>query len=143
MNPLIESFGVIPLKQFEGIWKVFVILHKEGHHWGFPKGRKNPGEQPLQSAQRELFEETGLKVVKLISPDPLIEDYSFRHQRKPQRKRVYYFIAEVEGDIRLQPEEIREGKWLPLAQAAESLTFAEARAICDHVLKLLAKNPAS
>ncbi|MBS3904103.1 MAG: NUDIX domain-containing protein [Simkania sp.] len=137
MIALIESFGVIPLQKTEEGWKVFLILHKEGHHWGFPKGRKHPGEEPLQAAQRELFEETGLSIVKLLSPDPLVEDYSFRQQRKLRRKRVYYFIAEVGGEIRLQPEEIREGKWSLLSKAAEVLTFLEARSICDHILKYL------
>ncbi len=137
MNPLIESFGIVPLKRIDDVWNVFLILHKEGHHWGFPKGRKNPGEQPLEAAQRELLEETGLRITRVIAPEPLVEDYSFRHRGKPQSKRVSYFIAEVEGEVKLQVEEVREGKWIPLAKAGSALTFAEARAICEHVLKIL------
>jgi 8-oxo-dGTP pyrophosphatase MutT (NUDIX family) len=133
MIPLIESFGIIPLKKIDDVWNVFLILHKEGHHWGFPKGRKNPKEPALEAAKRELLEETGLRVSKLLSQDPLVENYSFRHLRKLQRKRVLYFIAEVEGEVRLQPEEIREGKWLPLEAAKETLSFVEAKALCDAV----------
>jgi 8-oxo-dGTP pyrophosphatase MutT (NUDIX family) len=133
MIPLIESFGVIPLKKIDGVWYVFLILHKEGHHWGFPKGRKNPKEPALEAAKRELFEETGLQITKLLNLDPLVENYSFRRLKKLQRKRVLYFIAEVEGEIRLQPEEIREGKWLTLEAAKEALSFAEAKSLCDAV----------
>ena len=134
---LIESFGIVPLQKINGAWHVFLILHKEGHHWGFPKGRKNPGEDALQAAKRELFEETGLQVVKLLCEEPLIENYQFRHQRRLQHKKVCYYIAEVAGAIRLQPEEIREGKWLTLDQAREALSFPEAKAICDEASKLL------
>jgi 8-oxo-dGTP pyrophosphatase MutT (NUDIX family) len=137
MMPFIESFGVVPLQKIDGIWHVFLILHKEGHHWGFPKGRKNPGEDALQAAKRELFEETGLQVVRLLCDKPLIEKYRFRHQRRLQYKKVCYYIAEVDGTVQLQPEEIREGKWLPLDSARDVLSFAEAKAICDEALKLL------
>ena len=137
MIPLIESFGIIPLRKIDGEWKVFLILHKEGHHWGFPKGRKNPGEDHFQAAQRELLEETGLRISKLLQTDPVVENYGFRHQGNPKQKRVYYFIAEVEGEIVLQPEEIREGKWFLLAEALEILSFAQARTILQTAAKLL------
>ncbi len=137
MTPMIESFGIVPLKKIDGQWNIFLILHKEGHHWGFPKGRKNEGEEDLAAAKRELLEETGLHIVKLLSPEPLVENYQFRHQRKLQNKRVCYFVAEVTGDVRLQPEEIRDGKWFPVDKAREILSFAEARAICDGATKFL------
>jgi len=137
MMALIESFGIIPLQKIDRTWCIFLILHKEGHHWGFPKGRKNPGEDALQAAKRELFEETGLEVVKLLSEEPLVENYQFRHQRRLQHKKVCYYIAEVAGAIKLQPEEIREGKWLTLDEAREVLSFPEAKAICDEASKLL------
>ncbi len=138
MMPLIESFGIVPLQKIDDAWHVFLILHKAGHHWGFPKGRKNPGEAALQAAKRELFEETGLQVVKLLCEEPLVESYQFRHRRRLQHKKVCYYIAQVEGEVKLQPEEIREGKWLPLNQAREALSFQEAKAICDEAARLLA-----
>lgn len=138
MHSQTESFGIIPLRRTEKQWQVLVILHKEGRHWGFPKGRKSSlEEEPLQAAQRELKEETGLSVAKLLAQEPLIEGYTFFYQGKPLHKKVYYYIAEVEGLLELQPEEIREAKWISLSQGAEILTFAEARAICRHVARFL------
>ncbi len=32
------------------------------HYWKFPGGRSMPGEKPVQTAVRELFEETGIRV---------------------------------------------------------------------------------
>jgi 8-oxo-dGTP pyrophosphatase MutT (NUDIX family) len=44
------------------------ILLREAHHhydgyvWTFPKGRQKPGETPEETALREVFEETGIKI---------------------------------------------------------------------------------
>ncbi len=131
-----ESFGVIPLMRSEGEWSVFVILHKQGNHWGFPKGNANPGESPLDSATRELEEETGLKVEKLITDQPLIETYTFFGDHEKVHKTVQYFPAIVSGALLLQPEEIRDGKWLSFEEAQEILTFEEAKALCKKIEKL-------
>ena len=38
-----------------------LLCHVTGqHHWDLPKGRREPGESPLQAALRETREETGL-----------------------------------------------------------------------------------
>lgn len=131
----VESFGIVPLMQKDGIWRVFLILHKAGHHWSFPKGRASPGETPLDTAKRELKEETGLDVVSLLRETPFTENYLFKRRGKMTSKKVEYFPAVVSGEPRLQPEEIREGRWFDLKTALQVLTFAEARAICQEIIK--------
>jgi bis(5'-nucleosidyl)-tetraphosphatase len=77
----IESFGIVPFLKEEGGWKVLLILHREGNHWGFPKGKANPGETPLEAATRELKEETGLSVIQILREEPLAEQYQFRRKK--------------------------------------------------------------
>jgi 8-oxo-dGTP pyrophosphatase MutT (NUDIX family) len=51
------SCGVVVLDQDGSI----LLCHAtETEHWDIPKGMPDPGENPLQSALRELDEETGL-----------------------------------------------------------------------------------
>lgn len=132
-----ESFGIVPIAKHHDEWKVFIILHKEGNHWGFPKGRKTAKEDPKTAAARELQEETGLVVERYLQDEPMIESYQFRSKQQLVLKSVFYFPAIVKGEIRLQPEEIRDGKWVSLKEAHHHLTFQEARSICQQVIKLL------
>ncbi len=132
-----ESFGIIPLKHDQGVWKVLLILHRGGRHWAFPKGRGNPGELAEESACRELKEETGLDVQKFLQKDPLVEKYQFYRKRDVVVKTVQYFPALVEGELHLQPEEIRDAKWVSLKEAPDHLTFKEAKEMCRKLLGFL------
>ena len=128
------SFGIIPLREVDGCWEVLLILHKGGRHWAFPKGRSNPGETPLESARRELNEETGLDIKEMLEETPLTEQYKFRRKGVVIVKTVQYFPALVEGELRLQPEEIQDSKWVPLKEAEQHLTFREAKHMCRAVI---------
>ena len=132
----VTSFGVIPLRKQGKGWQVLLILHRKGNHWGFPKGRSNPGEEPKQAAERELNEEVGLKASKWLSETPLMEQYQFRHKRDAILKIVHYFPALVEGALTLQEKEIREAQWLFIEEALEKLSFKEARHLLEECMKL-------
>jgi bis(5'-nucleosidyl)-tetraphosphatase len=132
-----ESFGIVPLQQIGDAWKVFLILHKAGNHWGFPKGHSHGAETALEAAVRELKEETGFDVVHVIGEGPLLEQYQFRRRGQLVLKKVYYFPAVVSGSFKMQVEEIREGAWFTLDDAMKQLTFKEGRAICSQLMQRL------
>lgn len=125
----VESFGIVPFMNENGVWKVLLILHREGNHWGFPKGKADPNEPPLEAATRELKEETGLNVVEVLRQNPLTEQYQFRCKGRFIIKAVQYFPARVEGNLQLQEEEIRDARWFSIPDAMQQLTFKEARHI--------------
>ena len=52
------SAGVIPLRRTWQGWRILVL--RAYKNWDFPKGRVEPGEEPLDAAKREATEETGL-----------------------------------------------------------------------------------
>jgi 8-oxo-dGTP pyrophosphatase MutT (NUDIX family) len=132
-----NSFGIIPLRREAAGWEVLLILHRHGHHWSFPKGHSEEGESPLQTAQRELAEETGLAVISLLVEGHISENYQFRHHGQQIHKTVCYFLAEVSGELQLQEEELSGAKWVPLEQAAGHVTFSEAQELCRKVVAQL------
>jgi 8-oxo-dGTP pyrophosphatase MutT (NUDIX family) len=132
-----QSFGIIPLKQENGVWQLLLILHQGGRHWAFPKGHGNPGETAVESAKRELKEETGLDVEKLLQEDPLTERYQFYRKNEVVVKTVQYFPALVSGTLKLQAEEIRDAKWVLLKESTRHLTFREAKEMCHKLINML------
>ncbi len=135
-----ESFGIIPLQPTPDGWRVFLIQHKGAKHWGFPKGKSNIGEIPLESAARELFEETGLHVEEILQEEPYVEEYTFIRRGKHVRKKVLYFPATVLGELKLQENEVMDGKWVPLINAERHLTFEESKKICKKLVFFLSKD---
>jgi bis(5'-nucleosidyl)-tetraphosphatase len=132
-----ESFGVIPLRKERGQWEVFLIQHREGGYWGFPKGHREADETPLEAAKRELKEETGLHCSSLLQEEMLHEQYWFQHEGQKIFKKVTYFVSEVSGDVHLQKAEINDGIWLPLHEAMNRVTHPEGKAILAEVIKRL------
>jgi len=130
-------FGVIPLRQIKGGWQVFLVKHRKGGYWSFPKGHGNPGEEELEAAERELFEETGFHVSRLLPIQKLNEQYQFQRDGKNIDKMVTYFAAEVTGEFKPQKVEIEDGEWLFLGEAIDRITFQQSRHLCIQIRSLL------
>lgn len=132
------SFGIIPIQKRGGNeWSVFLIQHLGGH-WSFPKGHPEVDETPLETAKRELEEETGLEVTRLIQDAPFIEKFTFFAGREKIFKTVQYFLAEVDGVLSLQTDEIADGNWFSFTEAKERITYDAARELLRQVEACLA-----
>jgi bis(5'-nucleosidyl)-tetraphosphatase len=123
-----QSFGIIPLKRAKDHWEVLLVQPHKGW-WGIPKGHANQKENAKAAAERELFEETGLKLIRYLIAAPLKEHYKFYSGSKLIDKTVTYFIAEVDGEVFLQAEELKGYRWVSLDGAEEYATYAETKAI--------------
>lgn len=130
------SYGFIPLRKGPKGWEVAIVSHHKGF-WGFPKGHLDEGETPRQGAERELLEETGLKVVRYLSDEEFSENYHFFYQHQRIYKTVVYFIAIVEGVLTPQKEELADAQWVPLDKAEQRLTYPESQSIARKVIELL------
>lgn len=132
------SYGVIPLRKMDDdAWEVFLVQLHQGH-WGFPKGhRDDPEESPKEVAERELLEETGLHIHHYLSHETIDESYMFKHEGELIKKSVHYFLAIVKGRVKLQDDELADGKWVALKKASEHLTFPESQNIAKKALAML------
>ncbi|MCB1181462.1 MAG: NUDIX domain-containing protein [Chlamydiia bacterium] len=128
-----QSFGIIPLRKWDKGWKALLIQHKAGH-WAFPKGRREKGESPQETATRELNEEVGLHVCSFFPGVSFHENYEYEKGGKRVRKKVEYFPALVEGKVKLQVKEVVAAKWVSLRGAVNMCTFAEAKTLCEKLV---------
>lgn len=131
-----QSFGVVPVRKKENALEVLVIQRLQGF-WEFPKGHKEEGEEPFESACRELKEETAVNVISLVIPDPFTIHYQFSSREKLIDKVVFYFVAWVDGACLPQPNEVKDCRWVPIHQARDQVTFSTSKVLCDQVIESL------
>ena len=103
-----------------------------------PKGHMDPGETPVQAAQREVREETG------ILAEPVRElgetRYWYRRGGRTIGKAVSFFLFEhVGGDIADHDDEVEEVRWIGLQQAESELSHAAEREMVSLAIAYLEK----
>ena len=75
----------------------YVIVRENGGYYGFPKGHVEPGESEGETALREIWEETGLRV-RLRKDFREEESHPLTREGRPQDiKHTVYFLAEYSG----------------------------------------------
>ncbi len=131
-----KSCGAIISRVTEGKRLVLLIKHRNGGHWAFPKGHVEKGETEIETATREILEETGL-VTKVDDSFRQVVTYS---PHKGAIKDVVYFSADVlEGVQHAQPEEVMEIIWLEPEKAIETVTFENDKEVLrkymDHITR--------
>lgn len=95
------------------------------------------GESPKEVAERELYEETGMKVIRYLPEPYLTETYQIIRAPHLVEKTVRFYFAEVTTLYTLQKEELLEGKWLPLKELLSYAAFPEEKDIYRSVIKRL------
>ncbi len=130
-----KSCGALVIKQSDGIFYLLVLKHKFSENWSFPKGHVESGETEVQTALREVREETGLKI-------DLIDGFKERvvYYPKPNiRKQVVYFLGSVDENagIRCQEEEIQEIKWVRLDSAQRIVKFRNDKRLIERAQKIV------
>ena len=115
----------------------FVIIESKEGYYGFPKGHVEEGESELETAWREVFEETSLRVE--IRDDFRIEDsYTFMRKGELILKRVVYFLAEFSNQAPVAEEsELKSVHLMTFSDALSSLQFESARKILVETNKYL------
>lgn len=147
------SYGIIPIfKNEQGEYEVLIIKHKGSvGHRAFPKGHIEDGETPLQAAQREFTEETGIHDIQLYKERIFKDHYIFmgkkhisllqkweKNEQREIEKFVGYYLGFVfTKDVHIQDEEINDFIRLPIAKAKDKLTYLSAKLLLDKARKVL------
>lgn len=98
--------------------------------WQSVTGSLRPGETPRRAAERELFEETGLRSGGRLLDwrhsvrFPIVPPWRSRYAPGVRFNREHWFGLQLDGRrlIRLNPSEHSASRWLPAASAARLAT---------------------
>ena len=122
-----KSCGCIIIKDN----KVLLIKQTKGH-WGFPKGHVKKNETEIETAIREVKEETNLDVEIDANKRYTMEYVT----DKGKLKQVVLFIAKcIGGEIKAQECEVNDIKWLDFDEAIETITYDNTRELFKEILK--------
>ena len=106
--------------------RLYLVEQMQKGHVSLCKGHVERDETELQTAEREIREETGLEV-EFVEGFRKTIAYSLSTDCM---KTVVFFLAYAEHmDAREQEEEVRAIQWLPFEDAVEALTFDSTREI--------------
>ena len=111
-----------------------LLVQNDRLSWSLPKGGVDEGEQMMEAAMREIYEETGIPVeeLHLESTEPL--GYFERFQGGSnggydtnafKRIYVFYFTTNFDRDLKPLDEENPQAQWVKKSLVAELLTYTE------------------
>ncbi len=111
------SCGVVMARRADTGWVTLML--RAFHHWDFPKGIRERGEEPLEAAVREVGEETGVTDLSFDWGDRFFETGPYS-----RGKIARYFIAttqQAEVEMGISPEtgepEHHEWRWVSFDEA--------------------------
>jgi 8-oxo-dGTP pyrophosphatase MutT (NUDIX family) len=139
------SAGGVVVRRMRGRWWAAVVRPRREHHrpqvWALPKGLIDEGERGLETAIREVYEETGLRA----AGERKLGDVRYVYTWDGERvfKVVSFFLLRAVGgrigDLPAGMEiEVAEARWVPLDDAATVLSYAGEREMALKALEVVA-----
>lgn len=115
--------------------KILVVFQKNGF-WGFPKGHVEENETEIETAIREVFEETGIVID--VNENNRFE-FSYDIKTLNIHKTVVLFTAKVVNDSKMkkQEDEVSEMKFVEKTEVEDLLTFDEWKDVWRIIEKVL------
>jgi 8-oxo-dGTP pyrophosphatase MutT (NUDIX family) len=134
------SYGVIPVYRNDvGKLEILAIKHSMGH-WAFPKGHKIDKETDIETARRELFEETGIVDCNVDERKKFLDRYIWEPEGTKTDKTVTYYLGVVQNrNVNLKTShnskhnEIVEANWISFKEARDLIQFPELLKAIDEI----------
>jgi bis(5'-nucleosidyl)-tetraphosphatase len=115
-----QSYGAVVYKIEDGQIYLLIEFMTLGHV-SLPKGHIEEGETPLLCTIREIKEETNLDVE--VDMKSFSKTITYSPKPDVQKDVTFYLAKPISSQIIVQPEEVKEAKWMTPEEAVHAVTF--------------------
>ena len=134
---IISCMGVVTYINNEQIY--VALLKDKDNNWVLPKGHFKDDESFVETAMREVYEETNIKL-KMKNLVDKIGEFSYFSDLENSVKniKVYLFkINEPQKIIPLEKENFVDSKWFSLEEAINKVAYQEQKDVLRKVSKYI------
>ena len=118
-----------------------LVVNQNNNSWSLPKGHIEEGEKAIDSAKREIYEETGLLAKDLIFIKPLLKYERFKIgldslEDRSELKEIEMFLFRTNFDGELKPKDSAnpEARWVDKNEVGKMLTHPKDREFFEKVM---------
>lgn len=141
------SCGAVIYKLKDNKHSFLLVYSNRNSQWSFPKGHMESAESEIETARREILEETGIENLKFIDDfrDEIVYEIDAvgaapcRPPNKKIEKHSIFFLACSLDDNETHPQDNEIGKtqWLSFEEALKTLKFDSHRQVLKNACKKL------
>ena len=130
------SCGIVLARRSDTGWMTLML--RAFHHWDFPKGIREAGEEPMQTAIREVAEETGISELSFEWGERFFETGPYSRGKVAR----YFIAATSEEDVVMGPSpetgepEHHEWRWVSFDEAYD-LASPRVRAVVQWARQII------
>ena len=111
-----------------------LLIKMIGGHWSYPKGHVEKDETEVETALREIKEETNLEVII----DTRFREITTYSPKPDVLKDVIYFIGFAKTtNVLIQETEVSEYMWIDINNATNYITYDEDKKIFKKALRFI------
>lgn len=113
---------------------VLMIKHSIHGYYSFPKGHVEAGETEKMTAEREVCEETAVR----IHINEKFRQPVYYRPKPGVKKEVVYFLAFTrQTEIKARPGEVAEVDWIPVEKAESLLTHGNDKKVLSLAIEYI------
>jgi ADP-ribose pyrophosphatase YjhB (NUDIX family) len=100
--------------------QILLIKHANSGHWSFPKGHVEAGETEVETAMREIKEET---CVNALIDTRFREVVTYSPKKDVLKDVVYFFATTNDYETSNQEEEVSDIRWMDMDKVLGSVSY--------------------
>jgi ADP-ribose pyrophosphatase YjhB (NUDIX family) len=118
-----------------------VVVNQNGRNWSLPKGHVEEGESLLETAKREIAEESGVKELEFVRELGRYERYRISEMNtddKSELKTIIMFLFTThETTLKPTDPENPEARWVPKNEVSALLTHPKDKEFFESIKGIL------